>query len=676
MAPRVVGRVPWLLAGAALAGGLGFASPRPWVAAQAQREPPGEWRTYAGSSRGLKYSPLDQITQDNVKDLEMTWKWSSVEVALQKSSPILQVSRNENTPLMANGALYTVTGLGLVAALDPGTGETRWVFDTESHKLGRPNNGGFLSRSFGYWTDGTLERLLVGTHDAYLLSIDARTGKLDPTFGARGRVDLAEGIRDVQRSTNLSARGPLIAGNVAVVGSSISDATRDPRRMPPGYVKAFDVRTGKPLWTFHTVPRAGEVGYDTWLDGSAEFNGNTNVWAQMAYDPELDYVYMPVSTPSSDYYGGDRPGNNLFAESLVCVEAKTGKRVWHCQAVHHGLWDYDFPTHPVLGDITVNGRRIRAVIQVSKQAFAYVLDRRTGHPVWPIEERPVPQSTVPGERTSRTQPFPTRPPAFDLQGAVEENLLDFTPELRQRALDQLRQFVSGPLFTPPSEQGTLSLPGNLGGANWGGAAFDPETSTLYVPSRTTPTVLYAVPRVPGSSGPAPPPPAAGAGATPRNLSTLLTVDGLPLFKPPYARVTAINLNTGEHRWTAALGNGPRNHPALKGLNLPPLGDAIDGTGVLLTKNVLFATTWRRQRGNGRPLVPSWAPWGDPDAQRKLVYAFDKQTGALLREFDVDGYSAAPPMTYVYRGRQYLVMAVGGNEDAALVAFALPDSQRN
>ena len=664
-----------LLVGAVLAGAGSRLLLIGDVSAQASREAPGEWRVYAGSSRGLKYSPLDQITKDNVKDLQIVWRWSSVEVPLQKSSPLLQVSRNENTPLMASGVLYTVTGLGLVVALDPGTGQTRWIFDPESHKLGRPNNGGFLSRSFGYWTDGSIERLLVGTHDAYLLSLDVRTGKLDTAFGVGGRVDLTEGIRDVQRSTNLSARGPLIAGDIVVVGSSISDATRDPRRMPPGYVKAFDVRSGKPLWTFHTVPRAGEPGYDTWLDGSAEFNGNTNVWAEMAYDPELDYVYLPVSTPSSDYYGADRPGNNLFAESLVCVEARTGKRVWHFQAVHHGLWDYDFPTHPVLGDITVNGRRIRAVIQVSKQAFTYVFDRRTGQPVWPIEERAVPQSAVPGERTSRTQPFPTRPPAFDLQGAVEENLLDFTPELHRRATDQLKQLVSGPLFTPPSEQGTLSLPGNLGGANWGGAAFDPETGTLYVPSRTTPTILRAVPRVPGASGPAQPA-GASAGGVPRDPSTLLTVDGLPLFKPPYARVTAINLNTGERRWTAALGNGPRNHPALKALNLPPLGDAIDGTGVLLMKNVLFATTWRRQRGNGRPIVPSWAPWGDADAQRKLLYAFDKETGALLREFDLDGHSAAPPMTYLYRGRQYLVMAVGGNEDAAIVAFALPDTRRN
>jgi quinoprotein glucose dehydrogenase len=631
---------------------------------QAQRElAGGEWRAFAGTTLGLKYSPLDQITRDNVKDLQVVWKWSSVEVDLQKSSPILSVSRNENTPLMANGVLYTVTGLGLVVALDPGTGQTRWVYDPESYKAGKPNNGGFLSRSFGYWTDGKAERLLVGTHDAYLISIDTRTGKPDPAFGTNGRADLTGGIRDVQRSTNLSARGPLVAGNVAVVGSSISDGIRN-KEAPPGYVKAFDVRTGKLLWEFHTVPKPGEFGYDTWLEGSAEYSGNANVWAAMAYDPDLDYLYLSVSTPSSDYYGGQRPGDNLFGESIVCLQAKTGKRVWHFQAVHHGLWDYDFPTNAILGDITVDGRRIKALVQVSKQAFTYVLDRVTGQPVWPIEERPVPKSTVPGERTSPTQPFPTRPPPFDVQGTTDENLIDFTPELRKRAVEQLQQFVRGPLFTPPSEQGTLVLPGTLGGANWGGAAFDPETGILYVPSRTTPNVMKMTAADPKTTNLRYR--MSGAGMNASNL----TIDGLPLFKPPYARLTAIDLNKGEHLWTAAVGNGPRNHPLLKDLNLPPLGDFVDGIGVLGTKNVIFVSTWRRQRGDGRPLVPTWQPWGDPDAGRKVLFAFDKRTGALLRAFDIDGFAAAPPMTYLYRGKQYLVMSVGGNEDAALVAFGL------
>ena len=390
---------------------------------------------------------------------------------------------------MVNGTLYTVTGLGLVAALDPGTGETRWVHDPVSYKAGVPNNGGFLQRGFGYWTNGTVERLLVGTPDAYLISVDARTGKPDLTFGTRGKADLTVGIRDAIRAVNYTARRPLVAGNVVVVGSSILDHVFQ-KEEPPGYVHGFDARTGKLLWTFYTIPRPGELGYDTWLDNSAEYSGSTNVWAGGIWDSELDYIYLPTSTPTNNYYGGHRPGDNLFAESLVCVEAKTGKRVWHFQAVHHGIWDYDFPAHPILGDVTVDGRRIKAVMQVSKQGFTYVFDRKTGQPVWPIQERAVAASTVPGERTARTQPFPTKPPAFDLQGSTEDNLIDFTPELRKRALEKLNALEHGPLFTPLSAtKANVLEPGIAGGANWGGAGFDRETGVLYVPSRMAPTVI-------------------------------------------------------------------------------------------------------------------------------------------------------------------------------------------
>ncbi len=627
----------------------------------------GEWRAYAGTTHGLKYSPLDQINKGNVKDLRIVWQSPSPELALQKSSLVLQASRNENTPLMANGVLYTVTGLGLVAAIDPGTGQTRWIHDPESYKLGRPNNGGFMTRTFGYWTDGKSERLLVGTHDAYLLSVDAQTGKLDPAFGTGGRIDLTVGIRDVQRSLNYSARDALIAGNIVVVGASIADGFRDFRQQPPGYVKAFDVRTGQPVWTFRTIPRPGEFGHDTWLGDSAEYMGNTNAWATMAYDPDLDYVYFATSTPSSDHYGARRPGNNLFAESLVCVEAKTGKRVWHFQAVHHGLWDYDFAAQPVLGDITVGGRRIPAVMQVSKQAFTYAFDRRTGEPVWPIEERPVPKGDAPDEWYAPTQPFPTRPPAFDLQGATEENLIDFTPELKSRAREQLEKYQYGPLFTPPSEKGTLALPGVLGASGWGGAAFDPETGVLYVPSRTTPSHMKLTPVDPKTSNARY---LLGGGAL---YLPGMYIDGLPIFKPPYSRVTAIDMNRGEHLWVRPLGNGPRNHPLLKDLNLPPLGEASEGQSALVTKTLLFVTVWRRERGGRGGLRPPWAPAGDPDAGRKILYVFDKQSGDLLREIELPGQAAASPLTYLYRGKQYVTMAVGGNEEAAVVALALPDA---
>ncbi len=623
----------------------------------------GEWPQYAADAASSKYSALDQITPQNIGQLDVAWRWASPDRELHKTNPVWRLTRNEGTPLMVKGVLYASTGLGMVAAIDPGTGHTKWVFDPEGYKAGRDAAGaGYLHRGFAYWTDGTVERLLVGTSDAYLLSIDARTGALDPRFGTGGKADLTVGIHDAVRGQNLSARRPLVAGDVVVVGNTVSDGAIN-KEMPPGYVHAFDVRTGRLLWTFHTVPKKGEAGYETWLEGSAEYTGATNVWGGMSYDPELDYVYMATSTPNNDYYGGQRLGDNLFAESLVCVEAKTGKRVWHFQAVRHGLWDYDFPTPPILGDITVSGRRVKAVIQVSKQAFTYVFDRKTGKPVWPIEERPVPQSTVPRERTAATQPFPTRPPAFDLQGTTEGNLMDFTPELRTRARAALQLYDHGPLFTPPSVKGTLTLPGMFGGANWGGAAFDPETGMLYVPSRTDASVHRVTPSDPARSNTLFRSGGAGPGVD------QATVEGLSIFKPPYSRVTAIDLNTGTHAWMTPLGNGPRNHPLLRDLKPGPLGDSIYGASALVTKSLLFVTVMHRQY-NGDPVPPSWAQWGDPDRAQKVLHVFDKRTGAVLRVVHMDGLSGAAPMTYLHEGRQYVVVATGAGETSELVAFAL------
>ena len=629
----------------------------------------GEWKHYAGTTYGMKYSPLDQITRHNIGDVDIVWRSPNPDLAFQ-SDPILSRVRYQDTPLMVNGTLFSVTGLGIIMALDPATGEKRWTYDPGSYKAGRPNNGGFLARGVAYWTDGTAERLLIGTHDAYLLSLDARTGQPDQAFGVAGQIDLTVGIRNVMRSTNFSAKRPLVAGDVVIIGNSIQDAGRGTignertRQLPPGDVQAFDVRTGRKLWTFHTVPKEYEAGYETWLNGSAEHTGNANVWAGMAYDPELDYVYMPTSTPTNDTYGGDRLGDNLYAESLVCVRAKTGERVWHFQVVHHGLWDYDFASMPVLGEITVDGRQIKAVMLASKQAFTYVFDRETGEPVWPIEERPVPASTVPGEHASPTQPFPAKPPPFDIQGATVENLMDFTPELRQSAIDALDEFVHGPVYTPPSLEGTIAVPGTRGGSNWGGAGFDPDTNVLYVPSRTAPAFL----RVGATRSPS-----EAQRRLMRCCRSVVTKEGLPLFKPPYARLTAIDMNRGEHLWMSPLGNGPRNHPLLRDMDLPPLGDHIDGQSVLVTKTLVFATVWRRDRGSGEaPIVPMWDPWGDPDAGRKLVYVFDKQTGELLREIELSGHTAAAPMSYLHEGRQYIAVATGANDEVELVALALPE----
>jgi quinoprotein glucose dehydrogenase len=633
-----------VLAGASVGGAF--------LAAQ-RAEPEGEWRHYSGDTTGGKYSPLAQINKDNVHELRVAWRWPFADRALQEGDPLLRTTRTEETPLMVNGVVYMVTGLGLVAALDPATGQQRWVYDPQGYKAGKHPQAAFVRRGLAYWTDGSQERLLAGTEDAYLVSIDARTGLPDPRFGDRGKADLTVGIRDAIRAENFTSRRPLVAGNVVIVGSSIQDHVMR-KEEPPGYVNAFDVRTGKRIWTFHTVPRAGEVGYDTWQDDAAEYTGSTNVWGGSVYDPELDYIYLATSTPTNNYYGGHRLGNNLFAESLVCLEAKTGKRVWHFQAVHHGIWDYDFPTHPILADITVDGRRIKAVAQVSKQAFTYVFDRKTGQPVWPIEERPVAKSVVPGERASATQPFPTKPPPFDLQGATEANLIDFTPELKKQALERLQALEHGPLFTPPTlTRKLVMVPGVAGGVNWGGAGFDPETGILYVPSRMSPSVFQLVAVDPkqgnmryvrGAFDPV-------AG----------TLDGLSIFKPPYTRVTALDLNKGEHLWTAAVGNGPRHHPLLKGLNLPPLGDENqNGVSVLVTKTLLFVTA-----------RPATTKWHDPDAGRKLIYVYDKLSGALVRAIEMDGAAAAAPATYMHRGKQYVLTAVGSGPASELVALSLP-----
>lgn len=663
----------------------------------AQGAPPtglenGEWRDYAGDSRGLSYSPLSQINEDNVTNLTVAWRWPSADRAVQASNARWLASRYEDTPLMVNGVLYTATPLGIVAALDPATGRTRWTFDPESYRAGRPHSIGYSVRGLSYWTDGVNERIIHSSNDAYLFSIDAKTGRLDPAFGNDGRVDLTEGVRNAVRSVNFTGRRAIVAGDVLVVGNALLDppAGRD-ETTPPGEVMAFDARSGERLWTFHIVPREGEFGYDTWLDGSAERTGNANAWAGMTWDPDLDHVYIATSSAGNDRFGATRPGDNLFADSLICVEAKTGERVWHFQAIHHDLWDWDFVTQPALIDITVGGRPIEAVVGINKPGFVYVLDRVTGEPVWPIPETPVPQSTAPnGEWTSPTQPIPTAPFALNQQGSLPDNVIDFTPELRARALEQLLHFEYGPIYTPPSVTGTLVVPGALGGANWGGAAFDPETQMLYVPSRMTFTVSRArmtdappaedatqtgtaqQPRPParGSAGGA-----RGRGAGGPNLNALAVIDGLPIIKPPYARVTALDLREGEQRWMTPLGNGPRSHPLLKDLDLPPLGDAVHGGAPLVTKTLLFVGV-TNTFVTGLPQPAAWQEWSDPGWERKLLYVFDKHAGQILRVIEMDGLSMAAPMTYLHDGKQYIAVAVGNGEESELVAFSLPGPAPN
>lgn len=609
----------------------------------------GEWRYYGGDSGSTKYSSLDQINKANVGKLKVAWTWDTPDKALQANNRMLASFAFEATPIMVGGTLYVSTSLSQVAAINAETGQTIWVFDPESYKTGRPTNLGFLHRGIAYWTDGKQERIFIGTSDAYLWAIDAKTGKAIADFGENGKVNLTKAIPYAQNARNYAVTSPpVICRDVVILGSSISDGPVV-KEAPRGDVQAFDARTGKPLWIFHTIPQAGEFGNETWENESWKYTGNTNPWTLMSADEELGYFYVPTGTPTNDWYGGHRLGNGLFAESLICIEAKTGKRVWHFQSVHHGLWDYDLPGAPVLCDITVNGRKIKAVAQITKTGFCWVFDRTNGKPVWPIEERPVAQSKVPGERTSPTQPFPTKPAPFELQGSTEENLIDFTPELREEAKKILEQYDHGPIFTPPTEKGTINLPGWGGGGNWWGAAFDPQSGLFYIPSITSPIVVKLVKPdgarsnfnyVRGGAG------VGGSVEGPR---------GLPLFKPPYGRITAINLNTGNHAWMIPHGDGPRQKVSeIVGKDVGPLG--AGGGGPLLTKTLLFVGQGAGGRG------------GRAGGGANLMRAFDKASGKVVAEITLPALPSGTPMTYLAGGKQYIVLATA---EGKLVALNLP-----
>ena len=605
-----------------------------------------EWPSYGNDAGSSKYSPLDQINAANVAELQIAWIWDSVDNALVREDRKRTPIGFKSTPLMIDGRLYVSTSLGHVAALDAASGETLWVFDTGSWQGGRPTNLGFNHRGVGYWKSADGERILMPTNDARLWSLDPATGKPDPEFGENGVVDLTVGLgREVDRKRYSVISAPTVVGNTVVVGSSIWDAPRT-REAPPGHVRGFDIRTGEQRWIFHTIAQKGEAGVETWENDAWIYTGNTNVWTLMSADPELGYVYLPTSTPTNDWYGGERLGDNLYAESLVCVDAATGERVWHFQMVHHGLWDYDLPAAPNLVDIVVDGKPIKAVAQVSKQAFIYVFDRVTGAPVWPIEERPVPQSTVPGERTSPTQPFPTRPAPFDLQGISDDTLIDLTAELKAEAWEIVKQFDYGPIFTPPSLQGTINLPGWGGGAEWTGAAVDPETGVIYIPSVTGPMAVKLVEGDPAQTE--------FAYVRGRGVNSIQGPQGLPLTRPPFSRITAIDLNTGDHLWMAPFGDGLRQTIIDKGFADPgPVGGSRPGAP-LLTKTLLLV-------GEGGRRTSEW-----------VLRAFDKATGEVVAEVELPAPPTGAPMTYLQNGKQYIVLAAGYADSARLIALTLPD----
>ena len=624
--------------------------------------PNGEWPSFGGDPGNTKYTALSQIDAENFASLEVVWQWDAISQPIVDANETVRQGRFTATPLMVGGLLYVSTALSQVAAIDAGTGETVWSYDPQSWQKGRPANLGWQHRGVAYWSDGDDARILIATHDLHLVALNAKTGALYPDFGDSGTVDLSTSLGKKVRMASLThSSPPAICGDTVIVGSIVADLPSR-KEGPPGHVRGFDVRTGEFKWIFHTIPQEGEFGNETWEDDSWSYTGAANAWNFMTVDNDLGMVYLPLSTPTNDIYGGHRHGDNLFAESIVALNAETGERVWHFQAVHHGLWDWDFPTAPNLMDIVVDGKPIKALAQVSKQAFTYVLDRETGEPVWPIEERPVRPSTVPGESASPTQPFPTKPAPFDRQGVTVDDLIDFTPELRAEALEIASGYELAPLFTPSvtadAEKPVIQLPGDGGGANWPGAAFDPQTSTLYVPSRTSPVSFVLIQ-----------PDAARSNLAwiPRGWSSgVQGPRGLPLLKPPYARTTAINMTTGDHTWMEPHGAGPREHEAIAHLNLPALGGGpFFFSGPMVTDTLLIVNHGRRERSAGAA---------------SSLSAYDKATGRYLGSVDMPGPVNGNPITYLHEGRQFIAVAVGGGSfmggggtTPQLVTLALPAS---
>ncbi|MGH9219781.1 MAG: PQQ-binding-like beta-propeller repeat protein, partial [Vicinamibacterales bacterium] len=585
-------------AGATIAVVASQAPQPPFDSAQGKQT---EWRYYGGNKGFTRYSALDQINRDNVKSLRIAWRRPAVnDKMIAAFSDTRPNSYLRATPIMIDGVLYTQDAHGLVIALDGETGRTLW-----EQPFGRDleDARGASTRGVDYWPSGNSNARIFAIRGEHLYALDAATGVPVKTFGTQGRVLLRFADRQPLAGRFNDSTGPLVLGNVVIVTGNTGGAGDGGNRKEaaPEDVRGFDAETGKLLWTFHVVPRPFEFGNETWGNDSWKIAGDLGAWNPMTADEELGYVYIPLTSPTAAWYGGWRPGDNLFSNSLVALDVKTGKRVWHFQTVHHDLWDWDNIGPPMLGEITVDGKRIRAVMQANKAAFLYVLDRSNGRPVWPIEERPVPQSTVPGERSSPTQPFPTRPPAFDLQGISDDDLIDYTPALKERARTIAKQYVMGPVFSPPSvpgeggKKGTLVQPGAWGSANWNTGAFDPETGYYYAISQTLGPANRTARKQTGDPRatmeyadfePALGPTEQPASQSPPSTVDAISIDGLPIIKGPYGRITAIDLNRGVHVWMRPNGDGPRFHPLLKDLNLPPLGYP-NRPAPLLTKTLLF-----------------------------------------------------------------------------------------
>jgi quinoprotein glucose dehydrogenase len=614
-----------------------------------------QWQSYSAENGSTGYSSADLINRDNVKNLQVAWSWKFDNFG---------ATNTEVTPIMVNGILYfPLSPRRTIVAADAGTGETLWTWrppqDERETRAART-----YARGVGYWKEGDEERIITITPGFRLVALDLKTGIPVPSFGRSGSVDLFESL-DLDFAGDIIGRignssPPVVSNGVIMVGPALTPNSPSYKNVK-GDVMGFDARTGRKLWVFHTIPRKGEFGYDTWLNGSADYTGNTGVWGPFSTDDELGYAYLNIEDATNDFYGGHRPGSNLFSNSLVCIEIKTGKRVWHQQLVHHDIWDYDMPPAPILLDINVDGRPIKAVVQTGKQAFVYVYDRTNGQPVWPIPEMPVKQTDVPGEWTSPTQPMPSKPPAFGIQALKDSDLIDFTPELKAEAIAALKasglrygeMFLPGSLANAPDgTRGTVMF---FGGTNWWGGRADPETGFVYIASSPSPYVIALRPNTP-AAGAAPPNPAlppfdyvTGGGAA------FPTLNGLSILKAPYGRITAYDMNKGTIAWQIANGDTPaniKNHAKLQGLTIPKTGSPRL-VGVMVTKTLLFAG----------------------DGTNPILHAYDKQTGEDLAQIPMPGMQTGVPMTYVHQGRQFVLVAVGATAatgtTAQLVAYALP-----
>jgi quinoprotein glucose dehydrogenase len=637
----------------------------------------GEWRTYGGDLGSTRYAPLDQINRDNFSKLEVAWRFKTDNLGPRPEFNL------QSTPLVANGVLYSTGGTHRsVVALNAGTGELLWKYAYDEGKRAETAPRQLSGRGLAYWTNGRDERIIYVTPGYYMIALDAKIGRPVAGFGKNGIIDLKlemdQEMDPINGEVGLHAT-PVVAGNTIIVGAAhLPGGVPKSRKNEKGFVRGYDVETGKRLWIFHTIPFADEYGNETWENNSWTYTGNTGVWGQITVDEELGMVYLPVESPTGDYYGGHRPGNNLFDSTLVALDLKTGQRKWHYQLVHHDIWDWDIPCAPILVNITVDGRPIRAVAQPTKQGFVYLFDRVTGKPVWPIEERAVPKGDVPGEWYSATQPFPAKPPAFDRQGVSIDDLIDFTPELRAEAEKIVSQYKIGPIFTPAvvskweGPRAMLMLPSATGGANWQGGSYDPDSGIMYVFSNTNVSAIGLIKDTVRSDmdwvqGTARNPnaaatPAASGGGGGGEGGGNVTVQGLPLIKPPYGRITAIDLNKGAIAWQIPHGETPdniRNHPALKGLNIPRTGRQ-GRIGTLVTKTLVIA-------GEGGFFTT-------PSGQRgAMLRAYDKATGQELGAVYMPAPQTGSPMTYMLNGRQYIVVAIsGGTYSGELLAFRLPN----